>query len=428
MGTYRVTWGVTPINKAVADNWSVRAVLTLPILDLAGDLVRPDGLDFSPHAADPWVDLEHGRTEHDRRPVGWARKSLHRPGAPYSVEWADLDVPGVGTCRLPVGTTYFDRDDPLQRQVYELIRQDALPGVSLEFLPIESRVIANQSPLEPRPAYEFLKARVLRWSHCVEPVNPGALTVLKSVPPSVEVIAKAVRDRRVGDEPIDPYLEHVLKSLHLEERQVQRGNKTFITQLLREDRTMPDDDDRSTAYEPDPDGPDTDDADAGEPDDSPPNNGVSALYAHVQTLLDACEQLEEDLESTDNPDLYKAGQELCEQTRDLAEKIKAVADEHDSKLQSLKSGSSEPETEGTDEAGDISTDREGMLKAVRPVYRDVLKAARGRVKRYRMRDIIEGVKRARNPLAALEEVKAKDPEGYARLIEPRLRRLRMYSN
>jgi hypothetical protein len=413
MGSCRAIWGVTPVSKAVADEWSARAVLTLPVLDLAGDLVRAEGLDFSLHESDPWVDLEHGRTTVKRTPVGWARKSLDRPGAPYAVEWADLDVPGVGTCRLPVGTTYFDRDDPLQRQVYELVRRDALPGVSLEFLPLESRVIADRSPLEPRPAYEFLKARVLRWSHCAEPVNPGALTVLKSLPPSAEVIAKAVRDGRIGTETLHPYL-----------RQVYAEYRT--TTRVHVEKAMPDD--RDTAYEPDKpdDDLDTDNTDVS--GESPPNNGVSALYAHVQALLDACEQLEEDLESTDNPELYKAGQELCEQTRALAEQIKAVADKHDSKLQSLKSGSSEPETEGTDEAGDISTDREGMLKAVRPVYRDVLKASRGRVKRYRMRDIIAGVKRARNPLAALEEVKAKDPEGYARLIEPRLRRLRMYSN
>lgn len=386
-----------------AEQWSVQAVLTVPLIDRAGDLVRPEGLDFSAHAADPWVDLEHGRTAVERRPVGWARKSLARPGAPYAVEWADLDVPGVGRCRLPVGTTYFDRDDPLSRQVYELVRLDALPGVSLEFEPVEAVVISPRSPLEDRPAYEFRKARVLRWSHCAEPVNPAALTVTKSLPPGVEVIAKAVRDGRLAGEPLHPYLAAKFADF----RQVR----------VMGVKAMPDD--RQTIYD---DAGDDLPINATTSDDAPANNGVSALYAHAQALLDAITQLEADLEHTDNPQLYRDAMSMMEQVRELAEKVKALADEHDDALERVRGGGGTNGDDGESGETDMSTDEEGVLKAVRPVYRAVLK--RVRVKRYRLADILKGIERARNPLAAAEEVRQRDPDAYRRLIEPRIRQLR----
>lgn len=569
-----------PIVKAVAaDDWSVRAVLTAPIPDWSGDIVRPDGLDFSPHESDPWVDLEHGRTDVGRRPVGWARKSLDRPGAPYALEWADLEVPGIGVCRLPVGTTYFDRDDPLQRQVYELIRRDALPGVSLEFVPIEQVQIAERSPLEPRPAYEFRRAKVLRWAHCAEPVNPSALTVLKSVPPGLEVIAKAVRDGRLGDEPLDPYLRHCLKS-HLEMRQVHRSDGTTYTQrywvsdrsesasaaahadhpqpaahrwerlmagirrapqrlrryatdlvrrkyqsleakygptgaklvlaglvlslpvpvpgaslapfalaeaVVRVHRwaaahvkaapqpldaatlraairdlyaevsrsvplppldeaaldqavdhllshgvpTMPtvDEDTRLTRYDdagddvvPD-DGDDVMSEEDGSDtvdDSAPANNGVAALYAHAQALLDAAQQLADDLKATDSPDIYQQGQELVAEVQALAERVKKLADEHDSRLQELKG-----ETGRNELAGDMETDDAGRLKALRPVYRALLRRVRGR-RRYRLEEVIKGIEAARDPLSRLSDIQKQDPEGWRKVILPRLKKLKLY--
>lgn len=567
---------IHPITKAVAvDDWSVRAVLTAPVPDLAGDIVRPEGLDFRAHEADPWIDLEHGRTAAGRRPVGWARKSLHRPGAPYAVEWADLDVPGVGLCRLPVGTTYFDRDDPLQRQVYELVRRDALPGVSLEFLPLEQLPIAERSPLEPRPAYEFRKAQVLRWTHCAEPVCPEALTVTKSVPPGLEVIAKAVRDRRLGDEPLHPYLHTVLKT-HLETRQVHRTDGTTYTQhywvsdaadappadrrsspvtqrwqrlvagmrrapqalrqravsfvrrkyqqlegqygptgaklvlaglalslpvplpgaslapfaiaeaVVRVHRwaarrakavpapldaatlraairdlydalaqqlaleplddttldqtvthllthgvpTMPtvDDDEELRATKYDDDAPrdpvDDDDTPTDNADDvvgdAPTHNGVGALYAHAQALLDAAEQLSADLSATDNPDIYQQGQALIEEVKALAEKVKTLADEHDQKLQDLKGTATESPS-----VGDMGTDGTGQLKAVRPVYRALLRQVRRR-RRYKLADIVKGIEAARNPLARLDDIQRNDPDGWQQLILPRLKKLQQY--
>jgi hypothetical protein len=196
--------------------FSVCAVLSVPVKDLAGDIVRPEGLDFSRHAADPWVDLEHGLDRAAKSlPVGWARDTLDRPGGAYSQTWAQLDVTGddgkVRKHRLPVGTTYFDRDDALQRQTYHLVRAGALPGVSIEFVPVKGHLKAlGRSPLEPRAAYEFGRAEVVRWTHCAEPVCPDARVVLKSVPPELEPLVKALRDGRIEGEPLHG---HILKSL-----------------------------------------------------------------------------------------------------------------------------------------------------------------------------------------------------------------------
>lgn len=154
--------------------------------------------------------------------------------------------------------------------------------------------------------------------------------------------------------------------------------------------------------------------------DQPANNGVSALYAHAQALLDAANQLAEDLKATDNPDIYQQGQELVAEVQAMAEKVKTLADEHDQKLQALKGDQSDDT-----QPGDMDTDETGQLKAMRRVYRAVVRRVRGR-RRYKLADILKGIEAARNPLAQLDELRRKDPEGWAKVIEPRLRKLKLY--
>ncbi len=397
-------------------DWSVRAVLSLPIVDLAGDIVRPDGIDFAPHMADPWVDLEHGfEPGVGRQPVGWARKSLARAGEPYAVEHALLTVPGSGQHRLPVGTSYFDRDHPLQRQTFLLIQKGALPGVSLEFRPVQGYAKSlGPSPLERRDAYDFGKIEVVRWTHCVEPVCPGALTVLKSLPPELDALAKALRDGKVEGEDLHPA---IVKSLAR-----YKPTVTLVSVGKAMDATAT----PSTVY------------DAAAPeitgaadDTGPANNGVSALYAHAQALSDACDQLEADLENTDSPELYRAGLKLCEEARSLAEKFKAAGDKHDAKLQAIKGGKAEPTEDDTDDP-DMDTDDDGTFKAVRPCYKPILKAVRG-VKRYSLSEVQKGIDDARaaaiessrveTTAEALARLEKEDPAAYAAL-EAKARRNR----
>jgi hypothetical protein len=183
------------VRKARADtrDLSVTAVLTWPGPDLVGDVVRPAGLDFSGHATDPWNDLEH-----NGQCVGWARKSLSRPGGPYGLEW--LTIEGH---RLPVGTTWFDPSDALSAQVFGLVAEDALPGVSLEFVPVRRKALG---PGPHGTAYAYDAARVVRWCHCARPVNEGA-TVAKSAsagPRATDKLLSVLSAGRLGSEPLHP--------------------------------------------------------------------------------------------------------------------------------------------------------------------------------------------------------------------------------
>lgn len=405
--------------------WSVRAVLSVPLEDLAGDLVDPAGLNFDLHRADPWVDIEHeAQLKGTRRPVGWARPTLSVAGGEYAVTKAKLDVPGLGAHELPIGTTYFDRDDPLQRQVYHLVRSGALPGVSLEFRPVEgffkSRGFDSPypAPLPRRDAYEFARADVVRWTHCVEPVCPGALTVLKSLPAELDPLAKVLRDKRIGSEVLH---EHILKSL-------SRYQPT--TTLVAVSKSM---DSPETTYDPDM----PEETTQVDPDEggSPANNGVTALFAHAQMIEDACDQFESDLDHTDNPQLYKEAQKICEDARALAEKAKQCGDKHDKKLQAMKSGEEPDEADEPEDAEeaepDMEKDDEGVFKAVRPVYRPILKAVRA-AKRYSLAEVVKGIELARadsrpeTTAEALARLQREDPAAYAKL-EAKARRNRRLS-
>lgn len=378
------------------DEFSVRAVLTVPVPDLAGDIVRETGLDFARHAADPWVDLEHGFDPVAKRlPVGWARKSLSQPGAAYALEWAELPVPGVGKAKLPISTTYFDRDDPLQRQTYHLVKSGALPGVSLEFLPVQGFAKSlGRSPLENRDAYDFGKAEVLRYTHCVEPVCPTAQVVLKSLPPELEPLAKFLRDERIENEAAHPY---ILKSLAR-----FKSTTTFVAVKAMSDPAN----DTTTIYDPEP--------DDGE---SPAKPTAMAHYNFAQCIVNAIEQAKEDLKSSEHVKGRRFLLAKLEKMAAEADAIKAMGDKLDA-----ETGDSEA-TEPTDDeanAADTTTEDDGTFKAVRKPYKAVLKAVRG-TKGYSLAEVLKGIEKAKEDnrvetrAEALARLQKEDPAAYARI-------------
>lgn len=368
--------------RADARDLSVTAVLTAPGVDLAGDVVRPEGLDFARHAAEPWVDLEHAG-----RCVGWARKSLSQSGGEYGVRWAKLD--GV---RLPVGTTWFDPHDRLQSQVFALCERDALPGVSLEFLPVPGFMKSlGRSPLEPRDAYEFTRADVVRWTHCARPVNASALTVTKSQA-AADPLLSILSAGKIGGEPLHAAIKKSLSHL-LPARRLYPVEKAM-------DEQTP-----ATVYDPElPEAPETEEPDG---DEGQPNNGVAALYAKAQSLQQAADDLDDAIQSSDSPELYKLAGKFCDQARSLAEKIKSAADSHDAKLQAMKSGeepAEEPAEDEEPEEADMATDDDGVFKAIRKSYRPILKALKGR--RFTLREVLKGITAAERPADDEAEVAA----------------------
>jgi hypothetical protein len=401
---YLARWSARPprsFAKSRVDTSALTAktLLTYPVKDLAGDYVRPEGCDFSSHKLDPSCDLEHGRHPHVKgMPVCWARESLSKPGAPYAVEMVRLNFAADGKAAdyhtVPVGTEYYDKSCPVSMQVFAMREDGSLPASSLEFKAVPGCYKSlGRSPLEPRNAYDFQRADVIRWTVCAQGVNPGALIVEKSlrgqVPPS---LGKILSDRRVNvGGKWEPLHGAILKALL---PYAEAANRTTV----RVEKAMFDEDEDAMA------GMDTDtgtdeltpavevETDAAVEDvtneDMPASNGVTALYSHAQGLIDLCEQLDADLENTDSAELYKEGKKLCDMAKALAEKVKAAGDKHDSKLAALKGGAEEEapevETEEADEyeaEADMETDDDGVFKAVRGVYRKAL------VKRFRESDL-----------------------------------------
>lgn len=426
-----ITKAVAARELPVGDEFFVLSVLSLPIQDHAGDIVRPDGLTYKAHRRNPYIDFEHGlHPDVGRQPVGWARKSLSRPSAEYCQFSAELDVPSVGKCVVPVGGTYFDKDDALQRQVCAGVRDGAWTAVSLEFIPDYTLAKSlGKSPLERRDAYDFRAADVVRWTHCVRPVCPGAQTVLKSLPPELDALGKILRDKQIRGESLHPV---ILKSLG-------RYQPRVLVPVHVETKAMTPQDDPGTVYDPTvPDDATGNGMEQGE--GGPALNGVSALYSHAQALMAAAQQLEQDMQASDSPELRTMGQQLMQQVQAIAQQAKGVADKHDAKL----NGSEMPDmtgdddtdpddseldegdgtdTEGDDESGDeaagkkkppfgkkkafapdMTLDANGVLTGVRDVYAAVLKAIQP--PKYTLKEVLKGAERVAKPVAAVAPVPA----------------------
>jgi hypothetical protein len=354
-------------------------------------------------------------------PVAWLRDTLSEPGGRYAVDMVRLNFGPDGGPEewhtVPVGTNYFDRSCRVSSQVFALVEADALPAVSLEFRPVPGFLKSlGRSPLEPRDAYRFARADVFGLAVCAKGVCPHALTVKKSaavaeqVPPA---LARIIADRRVNVggsyEPLHPYILKALLPLApqptrttvrveksaMEPDDMQTGNEAAVAEA------MPEDEGGGVAH-----------------------NGVTALYAHADAITEACDQLEADLEKTDNPQLYQEGLKLCDMARALAEKVKASGDKHDAKLQAMKDGGeeSEPEAEpdGDEAAPEMDKDDEGVFKSVRPPYKPLLKAMK--VKRFKLADLnaVQKSDAPETPAEALQRIKRDEPEKYA-LIERELR-------
>lgn len=359
------------LQKAVVDEsaMSVVAVLTYPGVDKAGDIVRSEGLNFALHAHEPWIDLEH-----NGQPIAWARKSLGKPGQ-YSVQHSNLDIEGKPHT-LPIGTSYFDSRDRLSSQVFDLIARDALPGVSLEFRAVPGFFKAlGQSPLENRPAYDFLRADVVRWCHCAVPVNPGAQTVTKSLA-ATDPLMKILSDGKIGDEDLHPTIKKAL-SVYMPSRKSFPVGKAMNL----------DDPDTTSVYDtPEVTGAETPEA---TPDEAPATPTVQAHYDVAQGLIDLCEQARGSLQSSEHMKGKQYLLKLIDKVEAMAEDAKANGDKIDGEI----AGGKEP-TDDEPVGDTIEKDDDGTMKAIRPVYKKA-------IKRFTMKEVTKGIAGA-NPAVEAE--------------------------
>lgn len=347
----------------------VTAALTYPVHDRAGDYVQPDGGDWSVHKADPWVGLEHYR-------FSKSRNEMLLPGEPGATE----EIVRVGTAadpdtgahsvvlkampegRLPFGTTWFDPADRLSAQTFRLVEEGALEGVSLEFTLRKGMYRElGPSPLERRNAYHVDGWNGLGWVHCVTPVNPGA-QILKAVGAAQDIVLRVVTSGRVGDEPAHPLILKSLARFAPGKSATVTGGFTPVEMKAMDEQPA----DMTAAYEPD-----GDEAGGGG------GNGITGVYDHAQQIEDLAASIAAIADTTDSGELAKDVAKLAAVITAAAEKVKAVADKHQAKLDAAKGGGEEAEP-AEDAPADMDKDDDGVLKAMAPRHYKAVKAARVR--------------------------------------------------
>jgi hypothetical protein len=371
--TYATLYDLDRVQRSVVFKASVdtkqltsTAVLSYPEPDLAGDIVIPEGMDFSPHSLDPRVDLEHRRDPaFGDATVGWARTTCKAPGGYYTVRPVNLEC-GKAVRPLPVATTHFDSSSRLETQAFAMVERDVLPAVSVEFIPdMQFAKSLGRSPLEPRDAYEFGKCRVVRYTLCAKGVCPSAL-VAKAV--AYDPLRSVLSAGRIGGEELHPTIKKALAHYTPGKPNTVRGGYAPTVEKA----------DMADEYPAAPDA--APEAEAAPEDTAPALGGVAAKYKYVQAVQDALAAYTEDMKSSDSPELRAKAEKFQAKGQAHIEEVKACADAHDAKL---NGGEDDDDGEEGDEPDsdtetDMSTDEDGTLKAVRQPYKPFLKACRAK--------------------------------------------------
>ncbi len=189
----------------------VTAVLTTRTPDRQGDIVDPTGGDFSEHRTNPVVMFHHGKDH--RLPIGKAEDA----NGNYTVRLVKAHDGD-----LLLGTTYFAQSNAFAQDVFKLVAEDVLRGVSIGFDPLTHEDAVEElgaSPILDRPALHFKGWKLLEYSHTPIGVNRDALTV-------------AVQKSLDGSAKMHPVLERIL-------RPFSERRKTSVTGGAAVEKGMP---------------------------------------------------------------------------------------------------------------------------------------------------------------------------------------------
>lgn len=363
---------------------AVTAVLTTRTPDRQGDVVDPAGGDFGEHQTNPVVMFHHGKTHN--LPIG---KAEDRDGN-YTVRLVN-----ASDGDLLVGTTHFSQSDRFANDVFGLIAEDILRGVSIGFDPADGEDAfepIGDSPVLDRPALHFKSWKLLEYSHTPIGVNRDALTVVvqksldgsrKLHPMLVKALQPYSTPRRttvaVGKGcdivPVNPVTGTTRPGRGGKTVKGRRPTKagTLIPPAAVR-KAMPDDypdddmDDVATnpddapagggaGFDPASDSPDEDPnlpagaSAMGAGDETPPT--VQALMDASQGLMDLCGQLEAALKKGEHPGGRKAGAKLVAELRAKAGAVQQQAE----KIHSELNGSPADDAGDGDPDGDPDADQ-----------------------------------------------------------------------
>lgn len=303
-----------PVLKSIdSRRMSVQSILSFPTVDYAGDIVIPTGGEWD---AKPYVNREHNET------IGYG-----------NVEMKSLTGEGI----VPVGTSYFNQADPLANQVFRLVQDGVMTGVSIEFKPIVYKSLGHKSAIENRDAMRFEKWRGLGWAHCFQPVHPDARVLL---PELEDAVGKAIRITQAGKLGSESLLPIVKKSLSAFAQRFAPKTKSFRVEKAMEEQTMFD----QTQDDPINTGTVTEE----QPQGQPTYPTAAAGYDFAQALLDACSALESAIESAEHVGGREKLLQLCDTIKTVAEDANQVASDVESELGGNDAEESNEPPEGTE--------------------------------------------------------------------------------
>lgn len=144
----------------------VTCVLTTPAVDRQGEILDPMGGDYASYSANPVVFFDHRLNNAYPLPIAMAQEGHD---APLAVFQSETNV---------IAKHYFIQNDPMSMQLFRLIDDKILRGISVGF----NGVPAHMEPIGMRPDGRGKAFRYHRWidlehSHTPLGVNGEALTI-----------------------------------------------------------------------------------------------------------------------------------------------------------------------------------------------------------------------------------------------------------
>lgn len=322
----------------------VVSVLTYPTKDYAGDIVKPDGGDWSKYPEHPYVNWSH------RCPVG--RGTVKHQVLKYDGKFCPVavgetlffqnkaDLEGIDLRRRDPRThRAWDKEPPYTvdevlkaaAQAERLVRDDIANGVSIEFDVDQKKKgtdwwdLAEKSLLENRPARHFEVWRGLGYAHARQPVNPGCLTAAGQprMTPNVAAIEKAIQIVQTGKLPGGEVACEIIIKAFDDLRHYKPGYTTIV---VKGDVPSGDGDGFGSTESTDPNN--TDD-----PNKPKMGAGQRAMMNFVQGLMDCCKRLEEEGSLSDDLSIRKYCKKVCEKVKNgIAGEVKARAEKHKARL------------------------------------------------------------------------------------------------
>lgn len=352
---------------------AVTSILTTETPDRQGDVVDPAGGDFSEHETNPVVMFHHGKTH--KLPIG---KSEDKDGN-YTVRL----VKARDGSDVLIGTTHFAQSNRFAQDVFGLVAEDVLRGVSIGFDPLSDNDAVEelgQSPTLERSALHFKGWKLLEYSHTPIGVNRDALT---------QVVHKAYD----GSRKLHPVLLKALEPMATPRRTtVSVPVAKAAAPTVRKAMPKPADDDQDEMDDIEADGgsgadadgmdpgtgggtgpdggydPATDDpgddpalpANYGTPDaDSEPPPTVQTLTDGAQGLLDLCSAIEQGMKKSEHMKGRKYAMKLCADLRKTAAEVSQFADRVHSEIKGAPADPGDTgDTEDADGDGDGSDSNE----------------------------------------------------------------------